>query len=58
MTTTITLLDLVEAVNANSRSESETIATIVYLVNSGHVRLGGNFRGARIDLDAPRSAAA
>jgi hypothetical protein len=58
MSRTLTLLDLVDAVDANSRSESETIATIAYLVNSGHVRLGGKFRGARIALDATKRVAA
>ena len=29
---------------------NRTIATVVYLVNSGHARLIGNFRGARFDL--------
>ena len=45
-----TLLDLVAAVSAHARSEAEVIATVVYLVNSGTVRLCGNFRGARFDL--------
>ena len=35
-------------------SEDEVIATVVHLVNSGTVRLCGNFRGARIDLTAFR----
>ena len=30
----------------------ETVATVVYLVNSGRVQLCGNFRGARFDLEA------
>jgi len=45
-----TLLDLVTAVNDVSDSEDEVIATVVHLVNSGLVRLCGNFRGARFDL--------
>ncbi|HJW69455.1 MAG TPA: hypothetical protein VJ829_08865 [Candidatus Binatia bacterium] len=45
-----TLLDLVTAVNEVSNNEDEVIATVVHLVNSGAVRLCGNFRGARIDL--------
>jgi hypothetical protein len=48
----MTLLDLVNAVSAQARSEDETIATVVYLVNSGRVRLCGNFKGARFDLRA------
>ena len=51
MTTTTTLLDLVTAVSVHARSDAEVVATIVYLVNSGAVRLGGTFRGARFDLD-------
>ena len=45
-----TLLDLVTAVNEDADSEAEVIATVVHLVNSGTVRLCGNFRGARFDL--------
>jgi hypothetical protein len=47
MTLDTTLLELVTAVSAYARSEAETIATVVYLVNSGRVRLIGTFRGAR-----------
>ena len=46
----MTLLDLVKAVSDHARSEAEVIATVVYLVNSGQVRLCGNFKGARFDL--------
>jgi hypothetical protein len=48
---TLTLLDLVAAVSQFARTEAELIATVVYLVNSGKVTLGGNFRGARFDCD-------
>jgi uncharacterized protein YtpQ (UPF0354 family) len=48
----VTLLDLVNAVAEYSHSEDETIATIVYMVNQGHVRLCGTFKGARFDLTA------
>ena len=51
MTPDVTLLDLVNAVARYARSDNEVIAT-VYLVNGGRVRLCGNFRGARFDLDA------
>jgi hypothetical protein len=47
-----TLLELVNAVSDCARTEAEVIATVVYLVNSGRVRLCGNFAGARFDLDA------
>jgi len=50
MTRNTTLLDLVNAVSAHTRSEAELIATVAYLVNSGHVRLCGTFKGARFDL--------
>ena len=46
----MTLLDLVNAVSVYARSEAEVISTVVYMVNSGHVRLCGNFKGSRFDL--------
>jgi hypothetical protein len=46
----VTLLDLMNAVSAHARSETELIATVAYLVNSGRVRLCGTFKGARFDL--------
>ena len=51
MAHTVTLLDLVSAVSRYARTEAEVIATVVYLVNSGTVALGGSFRGARVDCD-------
>lgn len=42
--------ELVDAVAEHSCSEAETIATIVYMVNRGHVRFRGAFAGARVDL--------
>ena len=48
----VTLLDLVSAVGEYARSEAELIATVAYMVNQGHVRLCGTFRGARFDLAA------
>jgi hypothetical protein len=47
-----TLLELVEAVSDYAESDTETVATVVYLVNSGRVQLCGNFSGARFDLEA------
>lgn len=55
---TITLRDLFEAVDTNSKSDSETVAAIVHLVNSGRVRFTGNLRGARFDLNVPKHRAA
>ena len=46
----MTLLDLVNAVCDHARSEAEVIATVVSLVNSGRIRLCGNFKDARFDL--------
>jgi hypothetical protein len=45
------MLDLVKAVSAAATTDTEVVATVAYLVNSGAVELCGNFRGARIDLD-------
>ena len=56
MALNMTLLDLVNAVSAHAGSEDETIATVAYLVNSGWVRLCGNFKGARFDLRALAAA--
>jgi hypothetical protein len=52
MARNVTLLDLVNAVAERARSEAELIATVVYMVNQGHVRLCGTFKGARFDLTA------
>jgi len=48
----MTLLDLVKAVSDCASTDAEVVATVVHLVNSGMVRLCGNFRGARFDLDS------
>ena len=59
MALNVTLLDLVTALTEHARNEAEVIATVVYMVNSGRVRLGGNFRGARFALaDMPVSPSA
>ena len=52
MARNVTLLDLVSAVAKYARSDREVIATVAYMVNGGRVRLCGNFKGARFDLDA------
>ena len=51
-----TLLDLVHLINDLSTSDTETVATIAYLINSGKVRLCGNFAGAKIDLATPAAS--
>ena len=45
-----TLLELVTAVSDAAATEDEVLATVVYLVNSGRVRMCGTFRGARFDI--------
>ena len=52
MSVDMTLLELVDAVADDARSDAEVIATVVHMVNSGAVRLCGNFKGARFDLGA------
>jgi len=54
----ITLLDLVTVVSSLARTDAEVVATVVYLVNSGKVRLAGNFRGARFALEHDGAVAA
>ena len=44
----ITLLDLVAAVAESATSDAEVIETVSELINSGKVRLIGNFRGADV----------
>ena len=53
-----TLLDLVRTVGSVTEDDREVVATVAYLINSGKVRLCGNFAGAKIDLspDLPATA--
>lgn len=53
----VTLLDLVTAVTRYARNDAEVVATVIYMLNSGAVRLCGTFKGARVDL-RPRPEAA
>ena len=48
---TSTLLDLVWALGQRVPSETELVTTAAFLVNTDTVLLGGNFAGAKIDLD-------
>ncbi len=48
-TLALTLLELVQAVNAVSDSENEVIATVIYMLRSGRVRLAGSFRDESLD---------
>ena len=58
MTPKVTMLDLVNAISMDAESEEEVIATVVYMVNSGRVRLNGNFRGCRFDMGSLPTALA
>ena len=49
-TPAVTLLDLVGAASDVFESESEALACAARILGSGRARLGGNFRGAPIDL--------
>jgi len=44
----LTLLELIEAVSDVSETEQETLATVIYMLNSGRVRLSGSFRDTPI----------
>lgn len=52
MSNSVTLLELVNAVAKHATTEDDLVATVAELVNSGAVRLCGNFRGARFDMEA------
>ena len=54
MSNAVTMLELVVAVAARGATEAEVVATVATMVNSGVVRLCGNFRGQRFDLDVLR----
>ena len=47
----VTLLELVKAVSEVTESDTEVVATVVDMVNGGHVCLIGNFRGCRFQVD-------
>lgn len=44
-----TLLELVRAIGDVTDDEREVVATVMHMLDSGRVRLCGNFRGASID---------
>jgi len=52
-----TLLELVSAVGNHAATEAELIATVVYLVNSGTVRLCGTFKGSHFEPEEGRAVA-
>ena len=45
-------------VSSLARTDAEVVATVVYLVNSGKVRLAGTFRGDRFALEQEAAVAA
>ncbi len=45
-----TLLDLVAAVAESAASDKEVVATVTHLINSGQIRLVGNFKGADVQV--------
>ncbi len=47
---TLTLLDLVTAIVDSGATEVEVVATVARLVNTGRVKLVGNFRGADVRI--------
>ena len=53
-TITCTLLELVQTLNEVTDNDREVVAAAVSLVNSGRVRLCGNFANAKITLSPMR----
>ena len=51
----LTFLDLVHALTSFIDNDWEVVALATFLVNSGRVRLCGNFAGATIELSLPYS---
>ncbi|UCE86091.1 MAG: hypothetical protein JSU66_17495 [Deltaproteobacteria bacterium] len=47
---TCTLLELVQSVGAVTASDEEVVATVMYMLRTGRVRLCGNFRDEPIEL--------
>jgi hypothetical protein len=46
----VTLLELIEAVSEASETEQEVLSTVTYMLNSGRVRLSGNFRDTPVEM--------
>ena len=44
----VTLLELVQVVQDNCRSDAEVVAVITHMVNTGRVVLSGNFAEMRV----------
>ena len=45
-----TLLDLVRAIGEVTEDDREVVATVRYLLDSGRVRLTGNFNGVPVEV--------
>jgi len=45
----VTLLELVQAVSDVADNEREVVATVLYMLARGSVRLRGNFRGEPVE---------
>ena len=45
----VTLLELVTAVCEATQDDGEVVNTVLHLLESGRVRLCGNFRGSKVD---------
>ena len=45
-----TLLELVRAIGEVTEDDREVVATVRHLLETGHVRLTGNFRGIAADV--------
>ena len=48
-TAEITLLELVQAISEVARTEQEVVATVLYMLRSGSVRLRGSFRDSLLE---------
>ena len=46
----LTLLELVEAVNDVASSDDEAVATVRHMLRTGRIRLCGNFRGVTVNV--------
>ena len=45
----VTLLELVTAISESTADDREVVNTVLHLLETGRVRLCGNFRGSKID---------
>ena len=50
MAATVTLREVVSVISEYAQSEDEVVATLVHLVNSGRIRLRGDYAGAHIEV--------